>query len=78
MVLLPGFNTFYSDGFSRMQRNNKHGFFHFVLSKIHSFNIFLKKANNADPDEMTPCALFHLALRCLPKYPITDIQNKIG
>ena len=33
-------------------------------------------ANSAEPDEMPPCAAFHLGLHCLPKYLFMGIQNE--
>ena len=42
------------------------------------FNLFLKLANSADPDEMQHYAAFHLGLRCLPKYPLWGFQYTKG
>ena len=33
-------------------------------------------ANSADPDEVPPCAAFHLDLHCLLKNLFTIIQNE--
>ena len=38
------------------------------------FNLFLKLANSADPDEMQHYAAFHLGLSCLPKYQLKGFQ----
>ena len=42
------------------------------FSKLWSVSVHkvLILANSADPDEMQHYAVFHLGLRCLPKYPI--------
>ena len=45
-----------------------------ILSLEINFNL----ANNADPDEMLPYAVFQLGLHCLPEYPFAGFQNEMG
>ena len=40
----------------------------FIKLCISVTEFFFILANRADPDEMPPCAAFHLGLHCLPNY----------
>ena len=45
---------------------------------IFSLEIVFILAYSVDPDEMLPCATFHLGLHCFRKELFTSIQNEKG